>query len=207
MARPESYKPMPANERLHQLLEYNADTGVLKWRERDASSFAATDGRSPAGNANHWNSMRAGKAAGCRHKVTGYVTVDVDQVKLKAHRLIWAMMTGEAPDVVDHINGDRADNRWANLRNASAQVNAKNKRLYANNSSGMMGVSFHKRDKVWQVKINAAPGEEVHLGSYDTRAEAVAARIAGEILLSYHANHGASDRAQYQEPPRNTRMN
>jgi hypothetical protein len=206
MARPENYKALPSVERLSELLTYNETSGVLTWRAREPSSFADTPRRSASEKAALWNVLRAGQPAGSLSK-SGYVTIMLDGVVYKAHRVIWKMMTGDDPITIDHVSGDRSENRWENLRDVSMQVNATNKRLYASNKSGVSGVSLHKRDNVWQARINVVAGEEVHLGTYDTRAEAVAARIAGEILLSYHENHGAPDRARHQEPPRKARMN
>jgi hypothetical protein len=206
MARPESYKALPSVERLKELLTYDETSGALTWKAREPSSFADTPRRSASERSALWNVLRAGQPAGSLSK-SGYVTIMLDGIGYKTHRVIWKMMTGEDPITIDHVSGDRSDNRWENLRDVSMRVNATNKRLYASNKSGVPGVSLHKRDNVWQARINVASGIEVHLGSFDTRAEAVAARIAGEILLSYHQNHGAPDRARYQESPRPARMN
>lgn len=180
---------IPSQEYLRSMFDYNPETGVLNWKVRDASSFAKTPGRSAEWQANQWNSRFNGKQAG--YFAGGYWRMYFEGKNHLVHRLIWKLMTGEDPVQVDHIDGDRRNNRFSNLRNVTHVVNMKNKSLYANNKSGVPGVEFHNRDKVWVSKIGVNGGQ-IQLGSYPTKDEAIAARIAGQIVLDYHENHGRS---------------
>jgi hypothetical protein len=99
-------------------------------------------------------------------------------------------MTGDFPeDQIDHINGVRSDNRWCNLRAVSRQENAKNKRTPSDNSSGVIGVCWDRREKKWRAEIQS--GKVKHaLGHFPEFSDAVAARKKAERDLEFHKNHG-----------------
>lgn len=190
MGRPISYHPLPSDERLKELLEIDAEGGTLTWKERMPSSFPHLSEKSALRASRQWNGNFAGERAGSVQKHSGYRTVFIDGVGQKEHRIIWKMATGEDPMQIDHINGNVGDNRLINLRNVTHQVNAKNRKLYSVNTSGFNGVSFHSRDGVWMARAGVGGGKEIHLGNYDTREEAIAARFAADLILEYHENHG-----------------
>jgi hypothetical protein len=83
--------------------------------------------------------------------LNGYVTVGVDKKKHYAHRIIWEMLYGTIPagTQIDHINGNRSDNRLCNLRLASNHENSKNQKRKSNNSSGFTGVSWDSQTQRW----------------------------------------------------------
>jgi len=118
-----------------------------------------------------------------------YLRIMIDGKHQMVHRVIWKLVTGEEPNQVDHVNGIRADNRIENLRSVSFAINLKNKALYRNNKHGVPGVGYHKRDKVWTAKIGIG-GKQLTLGSFATKDEAVAAILAGHVILDYHPKHG-----------------
>lgn len=180
-------RPLPSLERLELLLTYDKETGSLLWNSREPSSFDPYPSRSQEHQANHWNTRFAGKDAGSFSG--GYLRVMIDKVHYFAHRVIWKLVTGEDPVFIDHIDGDTRNNRFENLRNVDHVVNMKNKSLYTNNKSGFPGVEYHNRDGVWVAKIGV-DGGQVHLGNFSTQAEAIAARIAAQVMLDYHENHG-----------------
>lgn len=88
-----------------------------------------------------------------------------EKVKIRAHRLAWLIMTGEHPPVLDHINGDRLDNRWRNLRKADKAANAWNRAKASNNTSGVKGV-YAGRDGRWCCRVDVR-GKRHWLGAYD----------------------------------------
>lgn len=194
MPRPEKWKPLPSKETLDMLLKYEPDTGSLIWRERDISTFGWSGVRSPEWGFKQYHAKFAGKPAGGKHR-DGYAKVMIGEQHYMAHRVIWKMVHDDEPADIDHINGDKNDNRLSNLRSVTHGVNMRNKSMYTNNKSGITGVEFHNRDKVWVAKIGAG-NKQIHLGTFPTKDEAIACRIGAEVILAYHTNHG---RHKYEE--------
>lgn len=87
------------------------------------------------------------------------------RLRFRSHRLAWLFMRGEWPaDDIDHINGNRGDNRWVNLRCVSRATNAQNRRSpNRENTSGYLGVSFSKESGKWAAQIQAH-GKSKNLG-------------------------------------------
>lgn len=142
---------MITQERLKQVLRYNASTGVFTWVSKPAARS---------------NRVKVGTEAGITN-ARGYRHIGIDQKKYLAHRLAWLYMTGECPKYIDHINGVPGDDRWANLRSATMPQNGANSRLPKNNTSGLKGVSWAAKDKKWRAQICSA-----HIGYFDTAEDA-----------------------------------
>lgn len=175
--------PLPSKEYLDKVLDYRPDTGELFWKARTPDMFpVTTPTRSQAHSCAQWNSRWAGKPAMTKTN-DGYAYGTLDYEYVSAHRVIWKMMTGIDPDIIDHINGVRNDNRFENLRDVDETANHRNRRISKNSTSGALGVSFTKRIQKWTAYIT--------LGSFDTKEEAVAARKAAEKFLGFHENHGS----------------
>lgn len=119
-----------------------------------------------------------GKAAGTlRPASTGYQTISVARKRYYAHRLAWLYMTGEWPQIIDHINGDRTDNRWANLRSVTQVVNAQNVHgAQSDNKSGFLGAHFCKTTGRYRAMLRVGK-KYMHLGRFDTAQEAHAAYV------------------------------
>lgn len=148
-------------ERLHQLLAYDPETGVFTW-------LVAKNRR-----------IKIGAVAG--HLRDGaYRQIKIDGRRYEAHRLAFLYMTGAWPKgQVNHINSDKVDNRFVNLREATRPQNKANRR----SAGGFKGVYWHKRDRRWQVLITVA-GTRRHLGYFDTAEAAHAAYCAAAIKHS-----------------------
>lgn len=102
----------------------------------------------------------------------GYVYIMINRQRYMAHRLAWLYMTGVFPEKeVDHIDRNRSNNSWANLRSVSTQQNSFNRSLHSNNKSGFKGVCFDKRDKKFKAAITLN-GIVHHLGYFNTAEEA-----------------------------------
>ena len=152
-------KPALTQDRLKELLHYDPETGAFTWA-RSTSNRAAP-----------------GTIAGSRSR-GDYVRITIDRRRCLAHRLAFLYMTGEyPPGSVDHVNRDRQDNRWGNLRPASASENEANKGLRRDNSSGHRGVCWHKPLGKW-VAGGRLAGRAIHLGVFSNLAEAAAAAKA-----------------------------
>lgn len=129
-------------------------------------------------------------------KKTGYWWVGFRQKQLRFHRVVWMIVHGHEPDQIDHINGDRSDNRICNLRNVGRRENSKNMRRYPNNKSGCSGVNLHAKSKRWIAQIRD-DGRYVYLGSFVDLESAIQARKDAEAKYGYHQNHG-SVRKRYE---------
>jgi len=174
---------LPSVETLRKLLRYEPETGNLFWRFRDVSFFKTE------GECKRWHNRYGGKPAG-GIRGGGYVDVKIFDRHLSAHRVAWAIHHNTWPtDQIDHINGERADNRIVNLRDATNQENNKNRKLPCNNTSGVMGVSWNKQKAKWVAHIRV-DGKTIHLGYFDTIEDAAAARAKAEIEHDFHENHG-----------------
>lgn len=174
-------------EHLRQLLRYDPAVGVLYWNAREPEWFE--DGkRSAEWRARNWNSAYAGKPAGyiAPH---GYNLVQLPGRMECAHRIAWAMTHGEWPEFIDHIDGDRSNNKLSNLRNVTRGQNARNKAKPSNNKSGVIGVSWYKGESRWVAEIKHE-GRKISLGRYTVFEDAVKARKDGEARYGYHENHG-----------------
>lgn len=176
-----------SQEYLKECFDYNPDTGELIWKVRPRRHFK-TDAAFKSANARF-----AGRRAGTKANTSGrYFTlhVGINDKKYLNHRVIWAMIYGDVPQEIDHVNHDATDNRLCNLRLANPKINAKNKSMQKNSVSGHLGVNFYKRIKKWQafIKIN---NTRVYLGSFAKKADAIAARKQAERDYGFHPNHGA----------------
>lgn len=112
-----------------------------------------------------------GDIAGAK-QILGDVHIYVNCKPYKAHRLAWLYMTGAFPEKhIDHINRDRTDNRWCNLREATNQQNSYNSSKRKQNTSGAKGVYWSKTSGKWKAQIKI-DGKIKYLGVYPSVAEA-----------------------------------
>ena len=122
----------------------------------------------------------------------GYYWDRLFNLNFLVHRLIWLYMTGLHPEhEIDHINGNRKDNRWCNLRSVTAFDNARNQGERKDNTSGCRGVNYKssgRGKKRWVARISHR-GVRYLLGNFATFDEAVAVRKQAEIDFEYHQNH------------------
>lgn len=182
-------KPLPSPEMLRKLLRYEPDTGKLFWRERTVDMFFHND-RGASWACSNWNSKHAGKEAFTAYNGDGYKNGCIFGNKYRAHRVIWAIFYGEWPRLdIDHINGVKTDNRIINLRSVSHFENSRNKTMQKNNSSGVMGVSWHKTRKRWSANIRVY-GKLKNLGYFESKDDAILARKLAEVEYGFHKNHG-----------------
>ena len=162
---------MITQERLKELLHYDPLTGVF-------TRLVATS-----------NSVKVGDVAG-NISAGGYRVIGVCGKQYLAHRLAWLYMKGDMPkDQVDHINGVRVDNSWANLRGATDLTNQKNTSISKNNKSGVVGVSWSKTNNKWRAIIWDNK-KKIHLGYFKDIADAALERLEAENEYGYHKNHG-----------------
>lgn len=182
-------RELPSPTLLRQFLDYDPSTGKLVWRERLPGHFA--DGvYSAVRCCKSWNRVNAGNQAFTHIMGIGYAQGSVNGRLLLAHRVIWAIETGEWPQGdIDHINGDRSDNRWANLRDVPHAINLRNASGKSSNASGATGVSYRADRGKWRARV-MVDGRERSLGSFDSFEAAVAAREAAMGSDGFTTRHG-----------------
>jgi hypothetical protein len=198
--------PLPPAEVLRQLLRYEPITGKIFWLERGPEMIRPRKGRwgtpiSTEVSARMWNCKHAGTEAFCHTRKDGYLGGTVAGKQALAHRIAWCLHYGEPPKgTIDHINGDRADNRIANLRDCPMSVNAKNLSLRKDNKYGVAGIRFRKRsdsERHWLATIKV-DGKSIHLGSFATLEEATRARREAERQYGFHQFTGKRGRGYYR---------
>lgn len=108
-----------------------------------------------------------------------------------AHRVLWTTFNGPIPEgmQIDHINGDKQDNRLSNLRLVSNRENSMNVSKCHRNSSGLVGVHWETRRNKWLANA-MIEGKTKYLGRFDDWFEAVCARMSANNLYGFHENHG-----------------
>lgn len=140
-----------------------------------------------------WNvrghGITVGREAGTIN-ATGYRLINISGKLRSAHRLVWLWIHKEFPkNQIDHINGNKLDNRIPNLRDVTGQENSKNQKIYKRNTSGYMGVYWIKNRNMWRAKIYCNK-KQIHLGYYKEFDDAVEARKEAERNYGFHPNHG-----------------
>lgn len=98
----------------------------------------------------------------------GYLILGIGKSQFLAHRMAWLYHYGEMPNgMLDHINGDRSDNRIENLRVVGSLENTWNTKKHSDNKSGYKGVHYHKQNDTWRAVI-MANGKRIHIGLFKT---------------------------------------
>ncbi len=150
-------KVLPSPEVLRQLLRYEPETGKLFWLHRPSGMFQS------AGRARAWNVRYAGMPAFTAKDAHGYFVGNLKGVCAKAHRVIWALVSESWPTAdVDHINGDRSDNRLINLRAATRGENLGNTRQTVRQHHWR---GIKPADGRWVARISSG-NKQVHIGMF-----------------------------------------
>lgn len=178
-----SIRPLPSQGYLKSRFDYDPETGVLTWRDREGDDPKVKS----------WNTRYAGKPAGTRWKKNAgrqsSLVVSINKQLCQAHRVIWMMATGEQPIEVDHINGDATDNRWGNLRNISHARNMRNLKKKKNNTSGVTGVLVDKKTGKYIARIQFN-NKQIRIGTFTCIKAAEEALIAKRVELGFTEHHG-----------------
>lgn len=155
-------KPLPSQALLLKLLDYDAENGTLIWKPRDQTIYPEKT-RQTAATLAYFNKHHAGRRADRTNDKAGYRTVRILGQIYMAHRIIWKMMCGVDPLVIDHINRCRDDNRFVNLRDTTSLGNSWNRQA----------------SNVWQVKKNGLwrgeiifHGRVIRICSFERREDA-----------------------------------
>ena len=159
------------------ILSYDENTGIFTWLV-DRNRFKCK-----------------GKEAGCVNP-RGYNIIVINGRGYRAHQLAMLFKTNIfSSNGIDHINGNKSDNRASNLRFCNQKDNSKNRLLSKSNSTGFNGVYFNKQKKKFTAQIRV-DNRLVYLGAFNEKEDAIAARKKANIEYSFHKNHGRKDARQ-----------
>ena len=168
-------------QQFKELIKYEPDTGDLFWLPRNDKYVHHT-------RVNSWNTRNANR------KITtidskGYLQINVLGKMYRGHRVAWFLHYGEWPNLIDHINGVRDDNRIDNMRSVDVQKNHLNQKQSSKNTSGVTGVYFNRKRGTWcaQMKFN---NHTYHLGSSKDFFEDICLRKSEERKLGFSLEHG-----------------
>lgn len=154
--------PKLTYERARELLSYSPETGEFRWKKRASQK-------------------QAGELAG--YTSGTYAQIGIDGVIYFSHRIAFLLVEGRWPHHdVDHINGNRQDNRWSNLREAKRHENNQNLGMRSDNRSGVKGVWWVSSSQKWSSQIQSQ-GKRYHLGSFESLEEAAAAYAAAKLKI------------------------
>lgn len=155
---------------LKDKLNYDHSTGVFTWAKSQS------------------NRVKNGNSAGYNHH--GYIQVRIGDTKYYTHRLAWLWVYGYIPEKeIDHIDGNRSNNNIDNLREVTSQENSRNRSKSNINKSGHVGVIWNKNASKWQSYIKVC-GEQIYLGVFQDKNDAIVARKIAEREYGFHQNHG-----------------
>ena len=156
--------------RIRSILGYDKDTGVFVW--------LVSKGK-----------CKAGSVAGTSN-TTGHVQISVDGKKYLAHRLAWLYTHGRLPSsMIDHINGNKLDNRTSNLRHVEFSENMLNLPRRADSLSGVTGVNFDRPTGKWRARYQINK-RRICLGLFETAEQAEEAVINARAVAGFLPSHG-----------------
>lgn len=144
---------MLTQQQLKEYLHYDTETGIFTWLIAKSKS------------------IKAGEIAGHMCKFSGYVFIRIDRKNYRAHRLAWLYVTGEMPSIIDHIDGNKKNNSFINLRVANKFQNGMNIGILSNNKTNFKGVSYCKLNKKFRAQAKVF-GVNKTLGYFKTAIEA-----------------------------------
>lgn len=149
---------------LRELFAYDPSTGAIHWKDGGAGRNTEKPAGSPNGD--------------------GYISIRFGGKNYRAHRVVWAIHFGDVPPgmQVDHINGNRSDNRVENLRLATNKQNSINSHVPVRTLSGFRGVYRRPNENKWRAQIKDGL-KSVTLGYFHTPEEAHAAFCKAAVEL------------------------
>lgn len=152
------------HQQLLEILDYNPISGIFIWKKKISHKTVI------------------GKVCGCYTRKNRYVYIELYKKRYVAHRLAWFYVYGVwPPKYIDHVNGNKHDNRLRNLREATARDNTRNKSVRRNTKTGKKGVTYE--DGKYRVRICTDHGR-LNLGAYSSLGEAM--RVYDEAAIMYH---------------------
>jgi len=174
---------MITTNRIRELMDYDKETGIATWRVKPHPNSSRVPGE-------QIGSLNGG----------GYLICRIDRKWYRVHRLVWFYVFEEWPDVIDHINGDRTDNRLSNLRNTSVAGNNLNISKHREGSPPFL--RYRAKEGKWEAYLTkrvSPTGKKLHLGTFNSKEEAekkVAEQLKFHVNLSIGYLTGSSEGTQ-----------
>jgi len=168
---------MLTQEQVRRWFDYNPNTGILSRKRRPRSDFTVLNAQSK------WNNQVNKPCNSIDTK--GYLTIYISGKHYRLHNIIWLWQVGKWPTYeIDHIDRVKHNNSWDNLRDVTTSVNARNKSTRKDNTSGVAGVSYDKRNNHWVAFITIET-KRVYLGCFKLKETAIIARKIAEKDYNY----------------------
>ena len=158
---------MISHKNLKELLDYDPKTGEFRWT---------------------WHRRNAGEIAGSIKKKQGHREIRLKGGYYTAQRLAWFYVHGKWPNIIIFANGDRSDTKIDNLMNVTRSYIHMTRKITHENKSGTVGVHFSKRHGKWVASIQVDRMKH-HIGLFENKADAIAARRAEEIFHGFNPDH------------------
>lgn len=160
---------MITQEKLKELVEYKDGQLVakVKWADK----------------------VKVGSTLGGKNS-KGYILISIQKKRYYAHRLVFVYHHNSCPAYIDHIDGDKSNNRIENLRAASSNQNNYNVKTPKSNKSGVKNVHWNKKNYNWNVTLSAN-NKSMYFGSFDDLE--LAALVAEEARNLYHGEYACHD--------------
>ncbi len=178
-------KELPPCDYLYECFNYDSETGVLSWKyKRPLHHFKNKTGQ------NIWEGRFSNANIDCIGE-DGYLRVYIYKSLFRVHRIIWKMVTGEDAIgyEIDHIDNNKLNNVFNNLRLVTTAENQQNVKLKITNMSGIKGIDWHKQKQMWRARV-CINYNRVLVGHYHDIIDAEKAIVAARENLHTHYNHG-----------------
>jgi hypothetical protein len=159
--------PELTQEELKTVLDYNPDTGIFTRKKCTARRHTL------------------GEEVGVP-VAKGYLKCRLGPKEYLMHRLVWFYVHGVWPDNIDHIDGNPKNNRLSNLRSVTCSENSRNMKRPKDNTSGIVGVAFHRNRWVAQLRRQG----KTYTKKFKSKFSAIKQRLKWEKEFNFHKNHG-----------------
>lgn len=165
-------------EYLKECVTYDLETGIFVWNERPLHHFNDDKVNKAESMQKTWNTKFSNKQ--CKTFKSGYIVFTISNNRYYAHRLAFLYMEGYIPEhEIDHIDRNRQNNKWNNLRHVTSRCNKQNKSPQSNNTSGVVGVNWSKHANMWNVRL-CIDKKTKQIGYFKNFNDAVLARYNEE---------------------------
>lgn len=151
-------------DEIRRCLDYDPDTGIFRWK-------------SP-----YSKNTKIGSIAGVK-TMYGYWQISINRIAYRANRLAFVYYYGFNPEIVDHINGDRCDNRIKNLRSVTESMNNQNRKIAKRTATGKLLGAFYKKERGYWTSSIMREGKREYLGIFQSEQDAHDAYVKRKRIL------------------------